>query len=149
MTVFHGSSVVVREPRVIEGKFTKDFGAGFYCTAMREQAVRWARRLPTPIVNEYRVLLHSNLDVLEFKEMTDPWLDFIAECRAGKRHGHDVVIGPMANDQVWNYVADYMDGTITREQFWVLARFRYPTHQIAFCTKEALGCIEFVSAKEA
>ncbi len=83
MTVFHGSSVVVREPRVIKGRFTKDFGAGFYCTTMREQAVRWARRLPTPMVNEYRVLLRGDLDVLEFKEMTDPWLDFIASCRQG------------------------------------------------------------------
>ena len=29
------------------------------------------------------------------------------------------------------------------EQFWVLAKFKYPTHQINFCTKEALKCLEY------
>lgn len=47
------------------------------------------------------------------------------------------------HDQIYNYVSDYMDGVITREQFWVLAKFRYPTHQIAFCTDIALQCLEY------
>ena len=29
------------------------------------------------------------------------------------------------------------------EQFGVLAKFKYPTHQINFCTKEALKCLEY------
>ena len=49
----------------------------------------------------------------------------------------------MADDQIYNYVSDYMDGSITREQFWVLAKFKYPTHQINFCSKEALKCLEY------
>ena len=31
----------------------------------------------------------------------------------------------------------------TREQFWVMAKFKYPTHQINFCTKEALQCLKY------
>ncbi len=81
--------------------------------------------------------------------MTDPWLDFIASCRAGKRHGHDVAISTMANDQAWSHVADYMDGAITREQLWALARLGYPTHQIASCAGSALRCLTFVAAREA
>ena len=54
-----------------------------------------------------------------------------------------IVIGAMADDQIYNHVSDYMDGSITREQFWVLAKFKYPTHQINFCTKEALNCLEY------
>ena len=80
--------------------------------------------------------------------MTDEWLDFIVDCRSGKPHHHDIVIGAMANDQIYNFVADFIDGVITREQFWVLAKFKYPTHQINFCTEEALKCLEFVSAEE-
>lgn len=147
MTVFHGGPVEIREPRIIDGRFTKDFGPGFYCTVIREQAERWARRLRTPVVNEYEVRIPSSLRLLEFKEMSDGWLDFIASCRAGQPHNYDVAIGPMANDQVWNYVADYLDGTISREQFWVLARFKYPTHQIAFCSEESLACLTFVSSE--
>lgn len=29
-------------------------------------------------------------------------------------------------DQIYNYVSDYMEGSLTREQFWVLAKFNYP-----------------------
>ena len=148
MTVFHGGPVEIRNPQIIVGRFTKDFGPGFYCTVIREQAERWARRLPTSIVSEYEVRALSSLSILEFKEMTDEWLDFIAACRGGVPHEFDIVIGPMANDQVWNYVADYLDGTISREQFWVLARFKYPTHQIAFCSEDSLACLKFVSSEE-
>lgn len=38
MTVYHGSRTTVEEPKIIIGKNTKDFGAGYYCTVIREQA---------------------------------------------------------------------------------------------------------------
>ena len=148
MTVYHGSNVIINTPRIITGRHTKDFGPGFYCTVIREQAERWARRYDTPIVNTYTVRLDTSLNLLEFKDMTDEWLDFIIKCRNHMPHNHDVVIGAMANDQIYNYIADYIDGIITREQFWSLARFKYPTHQINFCTPKALNCLEFVCGKE-
>ena len=46
------------------------------------------------------------------------------------------------------YVTDLLSGEITREAFWELAKFRHPTHQIAFCTNEALKCIKFIEAEE-
>ena len=148
MTVYHGSYTTIEKPRIILGKNTKDFGPGFYCTVIREQAQRWARRYDTPTVNTYTVKMDTRLHILEFKEMTEEWLDFIIACRHGITHEHDIVIGAMANDQIYNYIADYIDGIITREQFWILAKFKYPTHQITFCTEEALKCLEFVSAEE-
>lgn len=148
MTVYHGSYTVVKKPEVIIGKNTKDFGPGFYCTVIREQAERWAKRYRTGIVNTYTVKLDEDLDILEFKDMTQEWLDFIVACRYGTPHKHDIVIGAMADDQIYNYVADYIDGAITREQFWAMARFKYPTHQINFCTPRAMQCLEFVSAEE-
>lgn len=63
--------------------------------------------------------------------MTEEWLDFIVACRSGQPHDYDIVIGAMADDQIYNYVSDYIDGTITREQFWVLAKFKYPTHEFS------------------
>lgn len=55
MTVYHGSYTSVKDPRIITGRNTKDFGTGFYCTIIREQAERWARRYDTPVVNTYTV----------------------------------------------------------------------------------------------
>ncbi len=69
--------------------------------------------------------------------------DFIAKCRKGETHQYDIVEGPMANDTVWNYVNDFLTGRITRKQFWVLAEFKYPTHQISFHTLSALDCLTF------
>lgn len=86
MTVYHGSYTIVEKPRIIKGRNTKDFGPGFYCTIIREQAERWAKRYDTPIVNTYTVRLNSGLKVLEFKEMTEEWLDFIIACRHGEPH---------------------------------------------------------------
>lgn len=146
--IYHGSYAKIRMPKILIGRNTKDFGFGFYCTVIREQAERWARRFDTPTINVYSFLADESLDILEFKTMTEEWLDFIADCRAGKKHGYDIVIGAMANDQIYNYVADYIDGIITREQFWSLAKFKYPTHQINFCTANALKCLRFEYAEE-
>lgn len=148
MTVYHGSYAEVRKPKIIKGKNTKDFGMGFYCTVIREQAERWAKRFDRGIVNVYTVRMNDSLKILEFKEMTEDWLDFIIDCRYGKSHEYDIVIGAMANDQIYNFISDYIEGIITREQFWVMAKFKYPTHQINFCTQAALECLEYVSSEE-
>lgn len=148
MTVYHGSYTTVEKPEIVVGRNTKDFGPGFYCTIIREQAERWAKRYDVPVVNVYTVRLNTNLNILEFKEMTEEWLDFIINCRHGIPHQYDIVIGAMANDQIYNYIADYIDGIITREQFWMMAKFKYPTHQINFCTSQALKCLEYLSSEE-
>lgn len=148
MTVYHGSYTTIETPKIINSRNTKDFGVGFYCTIIREQAERWAKRYDTSIINTYTVRMNTQLKILEFKEMTEEWLDFIITCRHGNSHNHDIVIGAMANDQIYNYIADYIDGIITREQFWTLARFKYPTHQICFCSPDALQCLTFISSEE-
>lgn len=148
MTVYHGGYTIVKNPKIIKGKNTKDFGHGFYCTIIREQAERWAKRYDRPVVSIYTVRMNTGLNILEFREMTNAWLDFIIDCRNGTTHDYDIVIGAMANDQIYNYIADYIDGVITRDQFWSLAKFKYPTHQINFCSTEALKCLDFASAEE-
>lgn len=69
--------------------------------------------------------------------------DFIAKCRKGNLHRYDIVEGPMADDTVWNYVNDFLYGEISREQFWALAKFKYPTYQISFHTLAAIDCLNF------
>lgn len=88
------------------------------------------------------------LKIKDFQEMSEEWLDFIIACRGGKEHDYDIVIGAMANDQIYNYISDYIEGIITREQFWSLAKFKYPTHQINFCTNAALKCLEYRGYEE-
>ena len=152
MLVYHGSGGQVKNPEVRKRGYSKDFSWGFYCTRYYTQAERWAKRHnrngETPTVNCYEYREDPALNVRVFPEMSDEWLDFIAACRSGADHVYDIVDGPMADDEIWNYVEDYLHGDITRAAFWELARFRHPTHQISFHTERALGCLRFVEAKE-
>ena len=42
--ICHGSTVAVHDPVLLKTRYNKDFGFGFYCTVLREQAIRWAVR---------------------------------------------------------------------------------------------------------
>ena len=142
--VYHGSNVEVSVPRILQNGFYKDFGYGFYCTSYEKQAKRWAMtRKGETILNRYEYRLHPDLKVLSFVEMTDEWLDFVVDCRRGIEHDYDIVEGPMADDQIWNFVEGFVAGRIPREAFWGLVKFNYPTHQIVFCTEAALSTLTF------
>ncbi len=119
MELYHGSNVVVQEPKILVNGFYKDFGYGFYCTGIEKQASKWARaKRNSHVVNVYEYNESDNLKICIFSEMTD--------------------------DTIWDYVEDFIRGNITREAFWVLAKFKYPTHQIVFCTQKALDGLKYV-----
>ena len=145
MILYHGSFLEIAQPDLVHSRSNVDFGRGFYVTPLYEQAVKWCgkfkRRGKDGIISkyEYDESREVELKVLKFDAYSEEWLDFIIDCRSGKSHNYDIVIGAMADDQIYNY----MDGVITREQFWVLAKFRYPTHQIVFCTDAALKCLKY------
>ncbi len=149
-TVFHGSYTEIKIPEIRQAKNTKDFGVGFYCTTIREQAIRWAKRYQKAVLNKYTVNLNNinQLKIKEFDGLSEEWLDFIIACRSGQNHHYDIVSGAMANDQIYNYISDYIEGALTREQFWVMAKFKYPTQQIVFCTEKALKTVEFSQSEE-
>lgn len=81
------------------------------------------------------ILYHAGKGIVEFPE--------VRKTRYTKDFSYDIVEGPMANDTIWNYVNDFLAGRINRKQFWTLAEFKYPTHQISFHTLSALNCLTF------
>lgn len=137
--LYHGNNVEVPFPRILQNGFYKDFGYGFYCTILEKQAKRWAMtKKGESIINLYEYTPHHNLNILKFNEMSEEWLDFIVSCRRGIEHDYDIVEGPMADDQIWNFIEGFIEGNISREAFWELVKFNYPTHQIAFTTPKSL-----------
>lgn len=142
--LYHGSGEKVEFPEIRKEKYAKDFAWGFYCAKSYEQAYRWAKRKhDNGVVNVYSYHENADLKIKKFDEMTDEWLDFIAECRMGKIHDYDIVEGPMADDTIWNFVNDFLNGNISRAVFWEYAKFKYPTHQISFHTIRALACLVY------
>lgn len=142
--IYHGSNAIVMQPEIRKARFNKDFYWGFYCTILQKQAEKWAdKNKENKIVNIYKL---SNLDGLRYKkfyEMDNEWLEFIVSCRNGISHDYEVVEGPMADDTIYNYVSDYIEGYISKAAFWELAKFRYPTHQISFHSARSLDRITF------
>jgi len=146
--IYHGSSIEIKALQLIkESKFHKDFGEGFYCTNIKKQAIRWAIRKGKSkgyvSTYNYDYIKTKDLNTLRFNVMTEEWLDFIISCRNGKPHSYDIVEGPMADDEIYNYINDYISGVIPRHVFWELAKFRYPTHQLCFCSEKALNCLQW------
>lgn len=149
MIIFHGGQKEVKEPTILQTRYNKDFYYGFYCTKIKEQGIRWAcRHENIGILNEYEYKVDNKLNVKIFEDMTEEWLEFVVNCRNGNRHNFDIVEGPMANDAIYNYVQNYIDGKITKEAFFALAKFNKPTNQICFNTEKALKCITFVKSYE-
>lgn len=142
--IYHGSNTAVENPRILVNGHYKDFGYGFYCTNIEKQAKRWAlTRRGASVVSHYQYVKSKELKILEFPDMTEEWLQFVVDCRSGKEHNFDIVEGPMADDQIWDYVEDYLNKKISKEAFWELVKFKYPTHQIVFCTERALETIHY------
>lgn len=148
MLLYHGSTLAVNKPEIRIARKTKDFSQGFYCTTIKKQAERWSTRFGKGVVTEYVYTPSSQLKFLKFETMTEAWLDFVIDCRLGKHHIYDIVEGPMADDEVYLTVQDYINGEISRKAFWALVEFRYPTHQISFHTQDALETLNYIKDYE-
>ena len=148
MEIYHGSREIVKNPEIRVAKFNKDFYNGYYCTIIKKQAIRWATRFGKGYLNIYDYEEDSSLKILKFNKMTEEWLDFVVACRSGISHNYDIVEGPMADDTIYDYIQEFKDGKISREAFWALVKFKYPTHQICFNTEKSLKTLKFKEARE-
>lgn len=159
MILYHGSTMEVLEPQVIRSEFGRDFGFAFYTTDIQAQAERWARRKAMienrkpgksckPIVNVYAWAPSWELDVLRFEGASLEWLDLVVRCRSDIDfvHGHDIVEGKIANDNVGETVSYVMQGIMRREDAVQRLRFEKINNQIAFCTDKALQTLKFVKS---
>ncbi len=145
-TIYHSSYMKIEFPEIRKCRFTKDFSWGFYCTEIQEQAEKKASRFKTSIVNVYEIKDMESLNIKKFEDCTDEWLEFVVNCRSGKMHRYDVVIGPMTDDTIYDYIEAYTHGQMNKQYFFDLMKFKYPTHQISFHTINALDRINFVES---
>ena len=163
MILYHGSNIEISQIDIDKGRKGKDFGKGFYLSEDIKQAEKMASLTTfrqgkgVPVVSKFMFdesILNgkSDIKIKQFGGYTIEWAEFILLNRNNntniQAHDYDIVIGAMADDQIYNFVSDYIDGAITREQFWVLAKFKYPTHQIVFCTDESLECLQYRGYEE-
>ena len=125
MILYHGSSMIVDKPRLIDQNRYLDFGCGFYTTTNKNQADNFAqkvvvRRGGVPTVNAYELdeSTLADLNVKRFLAPDEQWLDFVSAHRNGTYAGekYDVIIGAVANDDVYRTLQIYAGGLLTKEQ---------------------------------
>ncbi len=158
MILYHGSNVVVEQPKLIEQNRFLDFGYGFYTTTNKNQAENFAKKVTVrrggkPIVNVYEFDENAETDLLKIKRFSAPdeeWLDFVSAHRNGAYNGeqYDLIIGAVANDDVYRTLQVYSAGILTKEQALEALKVKKLFNQYVFATNEALALLKFVRAKE-
>lgn len=144
--IYHGSYIKIEFPTIHQSKYPKDFSFGFYCTLIKEEAENLAINFNTPVVNIYKLTNLNALNIKIFKNYNDEWLEFVMNCRNGKTHNYDVVIGPMADDSIYDYIEAYTQRQMNTKKFFQSMNLKYPNHQISFHTIKALNCINFIKS---
>lgn len=157
MKLYHGSTVVVKKPSLKPGRRNTDFGKGFYTTLDFEQAARWARiRLEragrgNAVVSVYEVddtlLQHPNWRVMTYQGATKEWLDFVVGNRRGAPlHNHDVVLVPVANDNLYATISLYENGELSAEAAIVQLKTHVLSDQVSFHSQSAISNLRFIEA---
>ena len=139
MILYHGSSKVIEKPDLTFSRKNTDFGKGFYTTTIKSQAIKWTNRFKNRsghgVLSLYEVDaddLRKNVSFLEFETHSVEWLEFIAESRKGNLIGnYDLVIGGVANDDVFTTLSLYFRGYIDKEE--AIKRLRYEKPNIQYC----------------
>ena len=113
MKLYHTSALELKKPDVHFGRKNADFGGGFYLSDNLEFAKKWANDRKN-CINFYTLDL-SDLNVKRF-ERDEEWFDYIANNRAGNKDkyaAYDVVIGPIANDTLFDTYGIIFSGLIS------------------------------------
>jgi hypothetical protein len=158
MILYHGSNLIVEKPCPVAQNRYLDFGFGFYTTSNLEQAKNFAlkvvkRKGGVPIVNMYKFDEKQLGTIESFKRFISPdedWLDFVSENRNGIYNGknYSIIIGPVANDDVYTTLQLFMGGFLTREQTLQTLKIKKLYDQYVFATQEAMDLLHFISYEE-
>ena len=155
MIFYHGSNVVVSEPRFIKQNRFLDFGFGFYTTTNKKQAIGFAdkvykrRKEGSRVVNIYEVdevKAFAECSVLRFDSANEAGLDFVSENRSGNYEGkaYDFIYGPVANDDVYTTFNLYTAGALTKDQTLEALKIKKLYNQLVLTSEKALSYLKFV-----
>ena len=156
MTIYHGSLEIVEQPLILEPNRPLDFGSGFYTTTSQRQAERWtAARMEQAktshgYINIYEYTAAKVLKTRTFRAANEPWVDFVHANRTVQDYAHDydIVIGPVANDNVYLSFNLYESGIITKRELIRRIKSYKLVDQLLFHTDRSLATIKYIGCKE-
>ena len=134
-----------------------DFGIGFYTTVNKTQAVDFSYKVmnrkgqKTQSVSVYDFdadTAKTILDILRFPAPDKLWLNFVHQNRMGIYTGklYDLIIGPVANDDVYATLIVFEQGILNIEQTLEALKVRELYNQYVFKTEKALSLLNFINS---
>ena len=162
MILYHGSNVKVTKIDLTKCRPYKDFGQGFYLTDIREQANQMARRVVRmyggkPWVSafsfDYTDLTQDEIKMLTFDLPCKDWALFvlnnrnrsfklISDALCNQDNKYDIVIGPVANDDITYLFRVFASGLIDIEALVRGLEYKTLTTQYSFHTERSLKYLQ-------
>ena len=156
MIVYHGSDIVIKEPKLLDTNRTLDFGRGFYTTLNERQAevfairVRDRNKTDMGVVNVYEAdidLMCAQLVGIWFDEPGEDWLNYVSNNRSGIVTAQcDFAFGPVANDDVYRTFAAYQTGLLSKEETLNRLKIKKLYNQMTFKSEKALAFIKYITS---
>jgi hypothetical protein len=144
MILYHMSDREIRKPEIHYGRKNADFGWGFYLSPDREFIYRWAGK--NAVVNEYE-LDTTGLEIHRFTRDLD-WFQYIFDNRRTKDSlTADVIIGPIANDTIFDTMGILSSGLLEPEEAMELLLIGPAYTQAAIKTEKAARQLQWLRSE--
>ncbi len=141
--LYHTSRIEIPVPDIHYGRKNADFGQGFYLTPDYDFTYRWAWQ--DAIVNKYELDL-KGLRVHSFSRTTE-WFEYIFHNRkAEDTLDSDVVIGPIANDTIFDTLGIISSGYLSSKEALRLLMIGPEYTQVAVKTAIAVEQLKWVGS---
>lgn len=145
MILYHTSDREIVNPDIHYGRKNADFGWGFYLTPDKDFTYRWARE--NAVVNVYE-LDEEDLDIHTFGRDTE-WFRYIFGNRRVKDTlTSDVIIGPIANDTLFDTYGIITSGYLNGEDALRLLMIGPQYTQVAIKTAKAASKLRFIKSEK-
>lgn len=164
MTLYHGSNVKITNIDLNKCRPYKDFGKGFYCTTIKQQAEFMAERVARreggeKVVNIFeldeRIFKDKEISIKKFDKPSKAWANFILnnrdknykflesnECNTDNKY--DLVIGPVADDDIIILFRTFSNGLIDMNTLIKELTYKELTDQYSFHTEKAIKYLKGV-----
>ena len=154
MILYHGSDVSVENPNLVLSRKNLDFGSGFYTTESKEQAIDFSHKVmirkktDSQSISVYDFDINEAkavLDILQFSTPDKYWLDYVHQNRRNIYTGkqYDLIIGPVANDDVFATLLVYEQGILNAEQTLEALKIKELYNQYVFKTQKSLLLLKY------
>lgn len=167
MILWHGSSEIVKQPRLELCRPYNDYGAGFYCTECEDLAKEWACPGEADgFANRYE-LSTDKLAILDLSSSDYSVLTWLALLLANRRvdlsnaiaraardylldrflidtSGFDIIRGYRADDSYFSFARAFLNNTISVVQLSEAMRLGNLGEQVVLTSAKAFECIRFI-----